>query len=142
VRTIPLAAVCALLLATTAQTQSNPPPSFVEAALCIHAGWHYTHLRQPGPPDYLLYGRGYWRTWDVPDTLAGGSGEGGWHEVDAPYRNGLQFTLGTWQSAGGSYDDWASASPATQIARAYAVVSRDGGSWREWPNTSRACGLR
>lgn len=93
----------------------------------------------------MLWGRGYWRTWDVPDSMAGGSGEGPWAIVNG-YGGGMQFTLGTWNRAGAPYarstSDIASASPEEQIRRAYVIVIGDGGSWREWPRTSRACGLR
>lgn len=65
-----------------------------------------------------------------------------WHISNPPYANGFQFMLGTWESVGGSAASWRWASPAEQFYRAYLVWLRDGRSWREWPNTSRACGLR
>jgi hypothetical protein len=98
----------------------------------------------------VLWKHGYWRTWDVPDSLAGGSGEGGWSTVNS-YGGGLQFTLGTWNmaaraSAGmvpyASSGATIAALPArVQILAAFFVVSRRG-SWADWPQTSRACGLR
>lgn len=63
-----------------------------------------------------------------------------WHIVNPPYSGGMQFTTYTWQSVGGrGIAAWAS--PAEQLYRAWLVWRRDGGSWREWPNTSRMCGL-
>lgn len=85
--------------------------------------------------------------WHAPKTwLAGAlcvhSGESGnWHIHNPPYANGFQFMYSTWVSAGGLPSTWISASPLEQIYRAWIVWSRDGQSWREWPNTSRACGL-
>lgn len=67
---------------------------------------------------------------------------GDWHIHNEPYANGFQFMLGTWIRAGGSASTWVTASPAEQLYRAYVIWRQDGGSWREWPNTSRACGLR
>lgn len=51
----------------------------------------------------------------------------------------FQFTLGTWESVGGSGDPRA-ASLAEQRYRAWLVWKRDGGSWREW-STAGLCGL-
>lgn len=145
---------CLALLAPTARsgTRTAPPTWFVEQALCVHSGWHYTSHRIRGrAPEYVLWQHGYWRTWDVPDSIAGGSGEGGWRTVNG-YGGGLQFTLGTWNraaamSAGAvpfamSQSSIAAQPPATQIYAAFLIVRQDGWSWREWPNTSRACGLQ
>ena len=65
-----------------------------------------------------------------------------WHIHNPPYANGFQFMYGTWLSAGGSPSTWITASPREQLYRAWIVWKRDGYSWREWPNTSRMCGLR
>jgi hypothetical protein len=65
-----------------------------------------------------------------------------WHIHNEPYANGFQYLLGTWVRAGGDPDDWITASPAEQLYRTWLVWLRDGRSWREWPMTSRACGLR
>lgn len=117
----------------------------------MHSGWHWTHNRIRGrSPEYVLFGHGYWRTWDVPDSISGGSGEGTWNVVNG-YGGGMQFLLGTWNRAAGlshglvpyvsSQSGIAMQSPATQILAAWFIVQQDSGSWREWPNTSRACGL-
>lgn len=100
----------------------------------------------------MLWHHGYWKTWDVPDGLAGGSGEGSWTNANSSYGGGLQFMLGTWNRAadlsGGvvpraaSHSGIATQRVETQIYAAWMIVAQDGGSWREWPNTSRACGLR
>lgn len=125
---------------------STPPTWFVEDALCVHSGSHYTHTRQHGPPEYVLWGHGYWRTWKTT-----GNGEGAWPTVNS-YGGGLQFTLGTWNRAAGlshgavpvasSNSSIAAQPAAVQILAAWLIVTQDDGSWREWPNTSRACGLR
>lgn len=65
-----------------------------------------------------------------------------WHIHNEPYANGFQFLFGTWTSAGGAAAEWITASPREQLYRAWVVWLRDGRSWREWPNTSRYCGLR
>ena len=71
---------------------------------------------------------------------------GDWHIVNAPYMGGFQFLLSTWNSVrghhAGSLAQAATASPLEQLRSARAVWVRDGGSWREWPTTSRECGLR
>jgi hypothetical protein len=94
------AAAAALILVLPSRAGGSvPPPWFVEQALCVHSGWHYTSHRVRGRrPEYVLFGHGFWRTWDVPDSIAGGSGEGGWSTVNG-YGGGMQFTLGTWNNA-------------------------------------------
>ncbi len=145
---------CMVLLAPTSSARSGTRPSvaFVAAALCVHSGWHYTSKRpHPGArPEYVLWHHGFWRTWDVPDTLKGGSGEGGWGTVNS-YGGGMQFTLGTWDNAArwshglvpyaGSNGAIAKLPAAVQILAAFFVVLHRG-SWDDWPNTARACGLR
>lgn len=128
-----------------------PPPSFVAQALCVHSGWHWTtsRPRRRARPEYHLFGHWWWRTWDVPDSWAGGSGEASWDEVNS-YGGGMQFTLGTWNRAAGlsrgavpyasSNSAIARMPVATQIYASWLIVMQDG-SWREWPNTARACGL-
>lgn len=114
------------------------PDSFMQAALCVHDGWWH----QPHPP--------FARTGDVPDGIAGGSGEGSWDNISG-FGGGLQFLLGTWNRASaasggrvpslGSLSEVAAQPPRVQVYAAYVIVSQDGGSWREWPQTARACGL-
>lgn len=125
----------------------------VAEALCIHAGWHYTATRiQDRRPDYVLWGHGYWRTTDVSDSLAGGSGEGGWPATSDPrYGGGMSFTLGTWNHAAdlshglvphaNNTASIAAQPPAVQLLAALLIRAEDG-DWHEWPQTSRACGLR
>jgi hypothetical protein len=144
-----VAAAFVLLLAPTARTGTRavPPTSFVESALCVHSSWHYTSHRptRSSRPEYVLWRHGYWRTWKTY-----GNGEGAWSTVNS-YGGGLQFTLGTWNNAarwsGGSVphasSNWeiAKQPPRVQILAAFfAVMHR--GNWGDWPNTSRACGLR
>ena len=130
-------------------TYGHVPSTFVVQALCVHAGRHYTAHRYPGARlQYVLYGRGYYLAHqnydDMPHGRAGNDGEGAWNATaDPSYGGGLSFMVGTWNSAGGSVRstyDIARATPSEQIYRAYVVWKRDGGSWREWPQTSRACG--
>lgn len=122
-------------------------------ALCVHSGWHYTLAstrRQRRHPDYAIDGRLYVRTWDVPDSVRGGAGEAGWDEVNS-YGGGMQFTLDTWNRAADlshgvvprlrSNAEIAGQRARTQIYAAWMIVRQDG-SWREWPQTSRACGWR
>jgi hypothetical protein len=125
--------------------KSAPPPSFVVDALCVHSGWHYaTHGE--GSPDYVLWGHGYWHTYQV------GNGEGGWTATSAPgYGGGLSFEEGTFNRAAGlshgvvpyvgSTYQIATLSPVIQLYAMWMIVQQDGGSYREWPMTSRACGL-
>lgn len=112
--------------------------------LCVHSGWHYTAQRQHGPPDYALWGHGYWRTWDVPDSRAGGSGEGPWDASNPPYGGGVQMDYGFQRNYGSEYvalygnaGRWP---VAAQLLVAYRGWLRQG--WGAWPNTSRACGWR
>lgn len=130
------------------------PAWFVPQALCVHSGWHWSSTRphRGAPAEYRLAGRWWFRTWDVPDGYAGGSGEGAWTDVSGSYGGGLQFTLGTYNRAAdlsggrlpraGSNAAIAGLSVESQIFAAFLIVTQDGGSWREWPQTSRACGLR
>ena len=142
-----------VLLAPVARSGTFAPPTgFVADALCVHSGWHYTSRRphRGSRPEYVLWHHGYWRTWDVPDTIAGGSGEGGWSTVNS-YGGGMQFTLGTWNNAArwsaglvpyaGSNAAIAGQPAAVQILAAFFAV-RHRGDWGDWPNTARACGLR
>ena len=92
---------------------------FLNAALCIHRGesgdFHYGPSRHPRT-----------RTWNG-------------------YYNGWQFTSSTWQRANRllhRHDDPQWSSPRIQLWHVWAIWHDDGGSFREWPDTSRACGLR
>jgi hypothetical protein len=53
------------------------------------------------------------------------------------YYGGLQFSMSTWATYGGTGNP-AQASIATQEAVAERVLAGQG--WRAWPNTSRLCG--
>jgi hypothetical protein len=68
--------------------------------------------------------------------------EGGWtSETGNGYSGGMQFSPGTWRSVGGQGRP-SQQPPREQLYRAWMVWARDGGSWREWPTSSRLCGLR
>lgn len=125
----------------TIHVEAIPPTLFVEQALCIHSGWHYTARRRHGAPEYVLWHHGYWRTWDVPNSERGGVGEGSWTaSTGNGYFGGLQFLWSTWTRAGGTGDP-SKASPAEQIYRAFVIWRSHGGSWSEWGDTRTACGL-
>lgn len=79
-------------------------------------------------------------SWFVSQALCIHSHEGSWTDTGDPFWGGMQFMLSTWVNAGGTGLPSA-ASPSEQIYRAYVVWKKDGGSWREWPNTARMCGL-
>lgn len=129
------------------------PAWFVPQALCVHSGWHWSSARpfRRARPEYRLAGRWWFRTSDVPDAIAGGSGEGSWGDASSTYGGGLQFMLGTWNRAAllshgllpvvGSTAGIAQQSPAAQMYAAFLIVQQDRWSWGEWPQTSRACGL-
>lgn len=120
------------------------PAAFYRQALCVHDGWHYKRVWSRWGKRHAAYRFGHFYFRRTAKTYS--NGEGAWHgSVSSLYGGGLQFMLGTWHRAGGSgvsTVDIANASPAEQIYRAFRIVRDDGGSWREWPNTSRACGLR
>jgi len=126
-----------------------PAPAFVEGALCVHSGWHYTSHRpsRSSRPEYVLWGHGYWRTWKTY-----GNGEGAWSGVvGSLYGGGMSFTVGTWNEAAGysggsvpragSTYSIASQPPRVQLLATWLIVLRRP-SWSDWPQTSRACGLR
>ena len=127
-------------------TYGHVPSTFVRDALCVHHGWHYTNRRpsKRARPEYVLFGHGYWRTWDVPDYLAGGSGEGPWNARNYGYGGGLQMDSTFQRNYGAEF--LARYGPAgnwpvpAQLLAAYRGWLRQG--WGAWPNTSRACGLR
>lgn len=165
-----LAFVLLLLLFAVSVASARPKPprwpvpvSFMEAALCVHSGWHYQAARNwperralgrryGHGPDYWQGSVAFYRTWDVPDSIRGGSGEGAWNNVNSLYGGGLQFMTGTWNRAAGlahgklryahSHADISRMTWAEQVYGALMIVTQDGGSWREWPETSVACGLR
>jgi len=168
VLTLLLVSLLLLILAQAAAARPKPPRwqvpvSFMEAALCVHSGWHYEAARTwperralgrryGHGPDYWQGKVAFYRTVDVPDSIRGGSGEGAWDNVNGLYGGGLQFMLGTWNRAAGlargklryarSRADISRMSWAEQVYGAFMIVTQDGGSWREWPLTSRACNLR
>jgi hypothetical protein len=116
-----------------------PPVSFVEAMLCVHSGWHYTAHRQGGPPGYVLWGHGYWRTWKTY-----GNGEAGWDASNYGYGGGLQMDS-TFQRTYGPeflarYGPAGRWPVAVQMLVGWRGWLRQG--WGAWPTTSRACGLR
>ena len=136
-----LAAILAALATTTsAHAISAPSAAFVEQALCVHSGSHYTHVRvKHRQPEYHLFGHWYWRTWKTWSN-----GEGSWNgTVGNDYGGGLSFMVGTWNRAGAPYasstSDIAATPPSEQIRRAW-IITGGGRSWHEWPTTARACG--
>lgn len=133
--------MCATLTQTARSAPINRPTrSFVEGALCVHSGSHYTAHRQRGQrPEYVLWGGGYWRTWKTY-----GNGEGAWDAANPPYGGGLQMDYSFQAHYGAEflarYGPAGRWPVAVQILVAYRGWLRQG--WGAWPNTSRACGLR
>lgn len=64
-----------------------------------------------------------------------------WNGYPSRDHGGLQIDVGTWAAHGGAGDP-ADASPYQQLVVAHRIWLADRGSWREWPNSSRECGLR
>lgn len=71
-------------------------------------------------------------------------GEGAWNaNTGNGYYGGLQFSQSTWTRNGGlRYASRADlASPLEQMWTAEGAWRESGGSFSQWPNTARACGL-
>ncbi len=144
-----------LVLASLARAEParwRVPAWFVPQALCVHSGWHWSSHRptRRSRAEYRLAGHWWFRTSDVPDGIAGGSGEAGWSTVNS-YGGGMQMLASTYnnQAAARSHGrlpyassnaDVARLPPAAQIYAAWLIVRVSG--WGQWPQTSRACGLR
>ena len=62
-----------------------------------------------------------------------------WRGRPSSYSGGMQFTLPTWQRAGGTGHAW-EWRPREQVYRAFVIWRMNGGSWVEW-GTRRKCGL-
>lgn len=116
---ITLGALAALAIAALAVPPHHwrAPHPFYEHALCIHryesGDFHYGPTRHP---------RGAWNG----------------------YFNGWQFTLGTWQRADrllGRHDDPQWSPPWVQLMHVWAIWRDDAYSFREWPRSSKLCGL-
>jgi hypothetical protein len=69
--------------------------------------------------------------------------EGAWNDTGAPYYGGLQFSYSTWTRNGGlRYASTADlATPLEQMWIAENAWKESGGSFSQWPNTARYCGL-
>jgi hypothetical protein len=87
------------------------------------------------------------RTSHIPtgvwDRLAQCEASGDWHEHGSNgFYGGLQFTIGTWRSYGGTKFAWRAdyATRDEQIAIAKKVLAGQG--WGAWPACSRKLGLR
>jgi hypothetical protein len=144
IRWLPLIFVILIAAVVVEFARATPPRSFVEAALCVHSGWHYTSHRQHNRPEYVLWHRGYWRTWNVPDSTLGGSGEGSWDAHNYGYGGGMQMDTSFQRRYGpeflrryGPAGRWP---VSVQLRVAYRGWRIQG--WGAWPQTSHACGLR
>lgn len=75
------------------------------------------------------------------DCIAHYESGGNWADTSGGYEGGLQFLHSTWVSAGGRrYAEHAyQATREQQIAIATEWLAQT--SWRQWPNTSKMCGL-
>jgi hypothetical protein len=69
--------------------------------------------------------------------------EATWYDHNAPYYGGLQFSHDTWARNGGhKYAPEADqATPLQQMWIAESAWAESGGSFSQWPNTARYCGL-
>jgi hypothetical protein len=111
--------VLSLAATSTAQASLNRAPwYFRQQAVCVHSheagAWRWTPTYHPG----YSYWNKYW--------------------------TGMQFMLGTWRTANHLLhrrDSPYTGNPRIIILHAYAIVRKDGGSWREWRNTANMCGL-
>lgn len=117
------------------------------------AGWHASSAAAPSTTSYSGYsGRPSYSTSDSPaaSSASSYSPEGIWAciarfesgsnpstDTGNGYYGMYQFTLGSWQAAGGSGNP-ADASAAEQTAVAERVQQQQG--WGAWPVTSRECG--
>lgn len=129
-----------MLYAPVARSGTRPPVRWLEGALCVHSGWKYTAHRVRGQrPDYVLWHRGYWRTWKTA-----GNGEGPWDAHNYGYGGGMQMD-GAFQARYGS-EFLATLGPAGRWSVSVQLLVAWRGwlvqGWGAWPNTSRACGLR
>ena len=107
--------------APTTTTTEAPPPT-----------------ENPAPPDT---GGGFgdpgdYATWDaLPECESGGR----WDYSAGPYYGGLQFSVSTWQSVGGTGMPYEH-SRETQIHFGQILQARSG--WGQWPHCSSELGLR
>ena len=106
---------------TTTTTEAPPPPE-----------------ENPAPPDT---GGGFgdpgdYATWDA---LAECESGGRWDYSAGPYYGGLQFSVSTWQSVGGTGMPYEH-SRETQIHFGQILQARSG--WGQWPHCSSELGLR
>ena len=69
--------------------------------------------------------------------------EGAWNDPNEPYYGGLQFSSSTWERNGGHRfaPQADQATPLEQMWIAENAWTESGGSFSQWPNTARYCGL-
>jgi hypothetical protein len=106
---------------TTTTTEAPPPPEENPAPPSTGGGFG-------DPGDYA--------TWDA---LAECESGGRWDYSAGPYYGGLQFSLSTWQSVGGTGYPYEH-SRETQIHFGQILQARSG--WGQWPHCSSELGLR
>jgi len=116
-------------------TTTEPPPSTTIAVK--HTVTTPTTIRHTTP--VVIVSRGGW-TWPWSCISHYESGGNPADDTGNGYYGGLQFSLSTWYAHGGTGMP-NQASIAEQEAIANNVVAADHGSYREWPNTARDCGL-
>lgn len=107
--------------APTTTTEAPPPPEESPAPPSTGGGFG-------DPGDYA--------TWDA---LAECESGGRWDYSAGPYYGGLQFSLSTWQSVGGTGMPYEH-SRETQIHFGQILQARSG--WGQWPHCSSELGLR
>ncbi len=95
--------------------------------LAFHRLFHEAPLR---PPHYQQW-------------LCIHSYEGPWNDPSSPYYGGLQFSHSTWERNGGHRfaPEADQATPLQQMWIAESAWHESGGSFSQWPQTARWCGL-
>lgn len=105
--------------AFAARHRRHAPYWFVRQATCVHM--HEEHWSWK------------WTPWFHPN-----------YDYWNHYYTGMQFAGSTWERANRllhRHDSPLTGLKRIVILHAYAIVRQDGGSWREWPNSGRECGL-
>ena len=121
-------------------TTTEPPPPTTEAPTTTEASTTTEALPEPGPVGEDN-GGGFgdpnsYATWDA---LAECESGGRWDYSAGPYYGGLQFSLSTWRSVGGTGYPYEH-SRETQIHFGQILQARSG--WGQWPHCSSELGLR
>lgn len=111
-------------------------PLFVTVWLLVWWSWPFLNLAAAYPKSWSSAAR------CIRQKESGSR----WHLVDRPYFGAYQFVLGTWRThAPAAFPRRPDrASPRQQTFVAFRVWKANGDRWggSQWPNSSRACGVR